>query len=257
MEMALNESGPYRASTGNHEPSTSALERLTTYIEYGVNETIYGSEDPAHHWYRVLTGAARRLSVSTDGRRQIVDFVVPGNVFGFAAHDSYVLSTEAISPATTLARYPRSGLEALAQSDPQVSQWIGDEVFQSISRLELRTLILGRASAQARVSAFLLDWSIRRSGPQSCPIDLPMSRYDIADYLALAVETVSRVLTSLRTRHVIAFHSTRNLTICDREALELAASGRDDPPALAHPRWPKRPATVDAPHFMDSASYQP
>jgi CRP/FNR family transcriptional regulator, nitrogen fixation regulation protein len=107
---------------------------------------------------------------------------------------------------------------------------------RSISRLQARTLILGHTTALARVSAFLLEWMDRCNQPTGTTICLPMSRYDIADYLAMAVETVSRVLTLLRTQHVIVFRSTRRFSIRDRHALELATVGPEDPLRLAPAR---------------------
>jgi CRP/FNR family transcriptional regulator, nitrogen fixation regulation protein len=207
---------------------TSALEQVMTLVRFEVDEVIYHNEEQAQYWYRIVTGAARKYSLMTGGRRQIVDFLLPHDVFGFGAHDLHHFSTEAVSTGTTIARYPRRAAEELAESDPQVSRLIREKAFRSISRLQAHTLILGQTTALARVSAFLLEWTDRCNQPIGTTINLPMSRYDIADYLAMAVETVSRALTSLRTRRVIVFRSTRRLSICDRRALELATEGTED-----------------------------
>jgi CRP-like cAMP-binding protein len=201
------------------------MERLSTIIPCEVNDTIYHCREQARYWYRVVTGAVRKCALTVDGHRQIVDFLVPGDLFGFGVRDTHHFSTEAIIPETTIARYPRNSAEQLAEADPQAGRWIREMAFESISRLQTRTLILGRPSALARVSAFLLDWT-DRCGPSSATIViLPMSRYDIADYLAMAVETVSRALTVLREREVIALRGTRGLKICDRYALEQVTEG--------------------------------
>jgi len=199
-----------------------------TLIQCEVNEVIYHNQEQAQYWYRVVTGAARKCSLMMDGRRQIVDFLRPDDVFGFGTHDLHHFSTEVVSTGTTIARYPRLAAEQLAEADPQVSRWIRQKAFRSISRLQARTLILGHTSALARVSVFLLEWMDRCNQPSGTTICLPMSRYDIADYLAMAVETVCRVLTLLRTQHVIVFRSTRRLSICDRRALELATVRTED-----------------------------
>lgn len=208
------------------------MERLQTLVRGDVDETICCGEAQADHWFRVVAGAARRCSLTADGRRQIVDFLLPGDAFGFDAPALHECSAEAVCPGTTIARYPRRGLEDLAESDLQVSRCLCEMAFDSIARLQARTLILGHGSALARVSAFLLDWADRCDPGRNSAISLPMSRYDIADYLAIAVETVSRTLTVLRTRHVIAFRATRRFNICDRRALELLTEGGE--PLLAN-----------------------
>jgi CRP/FNR family transcriptional regulator, nitrogen fixation regulation protein len=207
--------------------SSPAMERLGTLLRCEVDETVYHCEDEAQYWYRLVTGAARKCALSADGRRQIVDFLLPGDLFGFGTHSTHHFSAEVIIRGTIVARYPRQGVERLAESDPRVARWIRESAFESISRLQTRMLILGRASALARVSAFLLEWTGRCSPTPHSAVTLPMSRYDIADYLAMAVETVSRALTVLRERQVIALHGTRRLSICDRQALESVMEGLD------------------------------
>jgi CRP/FNR family transcriptional regulator, nitrogen fixation regulation protein len=193
-----------------------------------VNDSIYHCGDPALYWHLVVTGAARKCAFSWDGRRQIVDFLLPGDLFGFGAHEVHCFSTEVIAPRTSIVRYPRHALEQLAESDREVSRCIREMAFEAIVRLQTRTLILGRTSALARVSAFLLEWADRGREGGGAAISLPMSRYDIADYLAMAVETVSRALTALRLRQVITFRNTRHLTICDRRTLEFLRESGDE-----------------------------
>lgn len=207
----------------------SPLEELASVVRCDADDIIYHHEARTQYWYRIVIGAARKCSLNADGRRQILDFLLPGDMFGFGTRNIHHFSTEAITAGTIVARYPRRVAEDLAERDLQVAHWLREKSFQSISRLQARTLILGRTSALGRVSAFLLEWAERSTEPGSAAISLPMSRYDIADYLVMAVETVSRALTVLRTRHVIAFRSTRRLSICDHRALEIATEGRDEP----------------------------
>lgn len=206
----------------------SPLAQLATVVRCDAGDVIYDRQDQTQYWYRIVFGAARKCSIMTDGRRQILDFLVPGDLFGFGARGIHHFSSEVITPGTTIARYPRRGTEELAARDLQVAHWLRERAFQSITRLQARTLILGRTSALARVSAFLLEWADRSDEPAGGAISLPMSRYDIADYLGLAVETVSRALTVLRTRQVITFRSTRRLSIDDRRALEIATEAGDE-----------------------------
>jgi CRP-like cAMP-binding protein len=113
--------------------------------------------------------------------------------------------------------------ERLADSDPQFARYIREAAFESIARLQRRMVTLAQTSALEKVSAFLLEIADRSHTAPTQAVFLPMSRYDIADYLAIAVETVSRALTELRGRHAIAFRSARQMRISDRGALEEVA----------------------------------
>jgi CRP/FNR family transcriptional regulator, nitrogen fixation regulation protein len=205
------------------DSSLGALERLAILARYEPGESIYRCNDWVEHWYRIVGGAARKSVVSGDGRRHIVDFVFPGDMFGFGVFRSRQFCVEAIASGTVVARYPRRSVERLADYDPQIARIIREAAFDSIARLQRRMVTLGRTSALEKVSAFLLEMSDRSLTPPIEAVFLPMSRYDIADYLAMAVETVSRTLTALRCRHTIAFRSVRQVHICDRRALEQFA----------------------------------
>ncbi len=204
------------------------LERLATVARYEIGESIYRYNDPSEHWYRVVGGAARKSAVTGDGRRHIVEFIFPGDLFGFGTTRGRDFCVEAIVPGTLVARYPRRCAERLADSDPQLAGNIRKVAFASIGRLQRRMVTLGRSSALEKVSAFLLEMADRSHTVPANAVFLPMSRYDIADYLAMAVETVSRALTELRGRHTIAFRGVRQVRICNRDALEEVADGLTD-----------------------------
>lgn len=228
--------------------SLECLEPLATIRRYGACAAIYHCNEPVEFWYRLLAGSGRRYVMAYDGRRQIVEFLLPGDLFGFGATDNrHLFSVETIASATVVAAYPRGSLERLVDSDPAASRRVRELVLASNSRIQARVVTLGRTSALARVSAFLLEMGERfRAGPASAII-LPMSRYDIADYLCIAVETVSRAITELRERRVIRFGDIRSVQICDRGALERSAEGlqAEEPTgdAWGHPHidFPGRP----------------
>jgi CRP/FNR family transcriptional regulator, nitrogen fixation regulation protein len=195
-----------------------ALENLATQVRCKTGETVYHCTEARHYWYRIVVGAARKSALTADGCRHIVEFLLPGDFFGFG--DTHHFSVETIAAGTIVARYPRRAAEQLSESDPVVSRHIREVAFASINRLQARMVILGRTSALEKVAAFLLEMADRSRTAQLNSVILPMSRYDIADYLAIAVETVSRALTELRGRGVIAFGGVRRVRICDRQALE-------------------------------------
>jgi CRP-like cAMP-binding protein len=200
--------------------SLGSLEDLAIVTRFKRGQGIYLCEDAAGFWYRIITGAGRKCVFTLDGNRQIVDFLRPGDLFGVDEGEIHQFSVEAIVAGAKIARYPRYRAELLADSDPQVARRIRELAFESVSRVHRRMVILGRASALEKVSTFLLEMTDRFGAGSSSAVTLPMSRYDIADYLAMAVETVSRALTNLRERGVIQFSAVRCVQICDRDALD-------------------------------------
>jgi CRP-like cAMP-binding protein len=209
-------------SDGSHEstPRTGgALERIASLNRYHFGQTIYFQDAQADYWYRIVSGAARECVLTSDGRRQVVDFLFPGDLFGFSSRGVRRLAGEIIVESTMLACYPRFRAEALAESDPQVARRVRQMAFGAIERLQARTVLLGRNNPLEKVSSFLLEMATRSAANPGELIPLPMTRYDIADYLALAVETVSRTLTSLRHQGAIHFLGARRVQIVDRELL--------------------------------------
>jgi CRP/FNR family nitrogen fixation transcriptional regulator len=224
MDITPSASGRELDFPADASPGTvpSALESLAVPARYKHGEAVYRCNDPVVYWYRIVEGAARKCDLTADGCRNIVDFLLPGDMFGFGAQGVQRFGVEAIAPGTLVVRYPRHNAEQLADSDPRIARTIREAAFESIARLQRRMVILSRASAIERVGAFLLEMADRGQEASSHTVTLPMSRYDIADYLGMAVETVSRALTQLRTRHAIALRGVRRVQICDRPALAPA-----------------------------------
>jgi CRP-like cAMP-binding protein len=213
--------------SGSRPPETTheSLQQLAVVARYDTDQPIHRYNDPAQYWFRIVAGAARKIALSGDGRRHIVDFLLPGDFFGFCASSEHHFCVETIVAGSLVARFPRRSAERLADSDPQVARDIRQAAFESIARLQRRTLTLAGSSALEKVSAFLLEMADRAGVEQPQWVRLPMSRSDIADYLAMAVETVSRTLTELRARRVIAYCDARRVQICDRRVLARAPMG--------------------------------
>ena len=182
-------------------------------------------------WYCVTSGTARKYALLPDGRRQIVDFLFPGDFFGLRAGQEHSFTADAIVSGTTIARYPRHSIERLADADSRLGQQIRDIAFKSLSRSQARLLILGRITAIEKVSAFLFSMAEPPSTRHPETVYLPMSRYDIADYLAISVETVSRALSELQRREVIQFLGKHRLRILGRDALQSDLSSPNLPGA--------------------------
>jgi CRP/FNR family transcriptional regulator, nitrogen fixation regulation protein len=208
----------HRREAGPGSPPQS-LDSLAVQMKCVRGQEIYKEDSPVESWYRIVSGVARRFSTRADGRRQIVDLLLPGDIFGFGARGKHHFAVEAIADSTVVARYPRSRLEALADSDGRIARELRDASCEAMARLQALILNLGETTAEEKVGHFLVRMAQRLGCVPADRLVLPLSREDIADYLALSVETVSRSLTQLRRRGVIRMTGTRQITILDRNAL--------------------------------------
>jgi CRP/FNR family transcriptional regulator, nitrogen fixation regulation protein len=204
---------------GGTPPALEALDGLSIITRYDAGDTVYHEHAPGNHCYLLVHGAARQCAIVSKGRRRIVEFLLPGDLFGFGVPFEHLYSVEVIVANTVIARYPRCSVEQLADRDPLVGRSILDRVLETLARLQWRMILLGNATALERVSAFLLEMAERSAADCRSDIMLPMSRYDIADYLGIAVESVSRALTTLRHRGAITLRASRCVHIVDRDAL--------------------------------------
>jgi CRP-like cAMP-binding protein len=201
------------------ENSFSTLETIGTTMSYRQSQGIYRPSDPVDYSYRLIGGAARRFTTQRDGRRQIVDFLLPHDFFGFSTRHEHSFSVEAITEDTRVKRYPRARIDALIDSDPRVGRLIRDQTAAEIARLQARILLLSRITSREKINAFFLEMTRRLAGGADVLV-LPMSRYDIADYLAVSVETVSRCFTDLEGQGAIKFAGRRHVQLIDRKALD-------------------------------------
>ena len=224
MTTAISSNGTnqYRRLLTHQPHPLKSLDQLAVVRPCRRGQEICSEGKPAEYWYCVMTGAARSSVIRADGRRQIVDLLLPGDVFGFTSGDEWDYTVEAIAGGTVVAAYPRKRVEMLADSDPQLAREIRQIAFHALARLQMQLLILGRITASQKVGSFILEMATRLSAERGNSVALPMSRYDIADYLAVSVETVSRALTELKHRGAIKLLGTRIVRIVDREALEEA-----------------------------------
>jgi CRP/FNR family nitrogen fixation transcriptional regulator len=184
------------------------------------HEVIYDEGQPDDSWYYVLAGAVVSSVVCADGRRQIVDLLLPNDFFGFTTGSQYTSTVEAAVAGTVVAGYSRRRIEMEADADPRLSREIRQIAFNGLSRLQQQLQILGRVTVQEKVGSFILAMGERLGADSDDSVALPFSRYDIADYLAVSVETVSRSLSDLKRRGLIRFSGTRVVRVIDRNALD-------------------------------------
>jgi CRP/FNR family nitrogen fixation transcriptional regulator len=187
-------------------------------MNFDPNEEIFGEEEPADFVYKVISGAVRTTRLLSDGRRQIGAFRLPGDVFGLECGEVHRCSAEAVAPSE-IALVRRTALERAAERDSGAARGLWSLTSHELEDLKDHMLLLGRKNAAERVGSFLLKLAARAS---SAIVELPMSRGDIADYLGLTLETVSRTLSQLVRDQTISLPSARRVVLRDAAALAVA-----------------------------------
>ena len=184
-------------------------------MRFARNSEIYGEDEPAEYLYQVISGAVRTYRMLDDGRRQIGAFYLPGDVFGVEAGEVHLSSAEAISDTQILVA-KRSAVMARAEHQKDLARQLWMLTVQELQRVQQHSLALIK-SAEERVAGFLLEMAGRNSA--GAAVELPMSRQDIADYLGLTIETVSRTFSQFVQSGTIALETSRRIQLRNRPAL--------------------------------------
>jgi len=195
-----------------------ALEKIGIKLRFTRGETIFSEGDEADYSYKVVTGAIRLCKHLADGRRQIADFVLPGDYCGLLHLDEHRFTAEAASDVTVIA-YPQRQVEKLGEELPSMRKRLTNFLARRLMDVQDHLIMLGRQTAKERVVGFLLRLAERSGVGDGETIELPMSRQDMADYLGLTIETVCRVLSELKRRRLIALPSLHGAVLIDSEAL--------------------------------------
>jgi CRP-like cAMP-binding protein len=181
-------------------------------------QPVYAEGTVVRDLYKVVSGSIRTCRILPDGRRMVASFALPGEVFGLDGPGTHRVCAEAIAESVVIA-FARQEIEDCVDREPGAAHCWQAFTLERLSAAEDRCLMLGRMSAAERVAGFLLDIE-RRGLPKAGVIELPMSRYDIADHLGLTAETVSRVLSRFRKCGIIADQGLHCVRLLDRSALE-------------------------------------
>jgi len=200
--------------------SFGVAELMGSSMPFNTNEEIFGEGGPAEYVYKVVKGAVRTYKILCDGRRQIGGFYLPGDIFGLEIGKEHQYSAEAINEVSVL-MVRRSALAALTARDCDAARELWSFTGHELNRAQQHVLLL-IMNAQQRVACFLLEMSKRLAGADT--IELPMSRQDIADYLGLTIETVSRTLSQLVSKQAIGLTGSRRIVLRNRRALRALNS---------------------------------
>jgi CRP/FNR family nitrogen fixation transcriptional regulator len=191
---------------------------IASEFNYRKGTEIYGEKEPADYIYQITAGAVRSYKLLSDGRRQIGAFHLFGDVFGLENGSFHRFTAEAIVD-TSVRLVRRGSLERVAEADVSIAHDLLYMTTDNLQHAEDHMLLLGRKTSLERVVAFLLEMDGRLTAAGI--MVLPMCRRDIADYLGLTLETVSRALSKLHEDGILGFlgKDQRQIILLDRRQL--------------------------------------
>jgi CRP/FNR family transcriptional regulator, nitrogen fixation regulation protein len=198
--------------------SLSQAEITPSEFKYHRSAEIFGEREPAEYVYQVIEGAVRSYKLLSDGRRQIGAFHLAGDMFGLENGGVHRFTAEAIVD-TTVRLVKRVSLVHIAENDVTIARDLLNMTAINLRHAEDHMLLLGRKTSLERVAAFLLEMDCRLTAAGI--MALPMCRRDIADYLGLTLETVSRALSTLHHKGILGFlgQTQRQIVLLDRPRL--------------------------------------
>jgi CRP/FNR family transcriptional regulator len=202
----------------------SHLADIANHIQIEPGQSAFFEGDDALNLFIIIEGAVKLYKLLPDGRRQITGFLFKGDLLGLAFADSYKYTAEAIAPAR-LCRLPRARVEELLPRLPHLGSRLLNLASSEIATAQDQMLLLGRKHAGEKLASFLLRLAERAEsrGETAEPLHLPMTRSDIADYLGLTIETVSREFTKFKKDGLISLDATSDVRLLDRERLAHVA----------------------------------
>jgi len=207
----------------------SELRALGKVRELKADEPLFHQGDEANLVYTVAAGSLRLYRLLFDGRRQITGFALPGEFLGISIDDSHDVTAEALEPSRIWC-FPRARFDDFVAGNPILKDSLLEVARQELAAAQQQFIVLGRKTAMERVASFLLYLHARFERITGHPMDhvaLPMSRADIADYLGLTKETVSRVFGQLRNSRIMRLETLTCIQVLDRHALKALADGED------------------------------
>jgi len=207
-------------------PELEAIENLVVPITRPAGQLLFNQGDPIRHVFIVSGGTVKTFKLLPDGRRQITGFLQAPDLLGLSGSTTYGFGAEAVNQVR-LCQLSRRDLDDLLQRWPHLGRRLLSLTRDELAAAHEQILLLGRKDARERVASFLVGLGERatRVGTDSTTVALPMTRNDIADYLGLTLETVSRVMSILRRQGLIESASGRNIKLARPEALKVIADG--------------------------------
>lgn len=208
---------------GLNEDAT-LLHRIGSKLNFSRGETIFNDGDPAQHTYELASGVVRLCKHMADGRRQIAQFMLPGDFFSFMDTAEHSFTAEAVNDVILFC-YPYRQIERLADERPSMRKNFTAALTRQVRDIQNHLVTLGRQSAEEKLAAFLLLLAGHNGARTHSTLDVPMSRKDISDYLGLTAETVCRTLSSMKREGLIEIPNLHQIVIRDFECLGALSEG--------------------------------
>lgn len=208
-----------------HTPTLRDLFKAQPVETFPAGGALFWEGDEAGQIFDLLEGVMRVYRIMPDGRRAIMGFIYPGDVLGVSFRDRYLFTAEAVTKVK-VRRFARGRFFAMINESPTLRPQLFAILCDEMSAAQDQMLLLSRKTAEERVVSFLL--AIHRKTARGDEIELPMSRQDIADYLGLTIETVSRMMTNLTRRGLIGSRARHSVTLRKLSALREIAGHDDD-----------------------------
>lgn len=188
-------------------------------------QPLFHEGEPATRVFTLTKGTIKLYKLLADGRRQVMGFMHPGDVLGISVEDEHAFTAEALEHSQ-LCWFPRDRFDKFVDHHGSMERELYRVAAHELAAAQQQLVLLGRKTATERVASFILHLAKRAErlpGSDGRFVDLPMSRSDIADYLGLTKETVSRVFSALRHARVIRLRAIDKVEIVDQSALEQRA----------------------------------
>lgn len=207
----------------------SDLQRMAAIAQvnrYRPQDPIIDEGETADYLFNITGGMVQLYKLLPDGRRQVTGFLGPGDFLGIALNDSYAYSAEAVNDVS-VCRFQRRKLEKLLDELPHLEKRLLGVASNELAQAQDQMVLLGRKTAKEKLVSFLLSLSRRQTvtGGSATPVSVPMSRADIADYLGLTTETVSRTFSALKRDRLIRLEEGSMVALPDMAALRSIAEG--------------------------------
>ena len=237
--MALADNARSRPSGGSQEaiPGAGASEPVTftdedlkllhtigSRMHFTRGETIFSEGEAADYAYRIVSGTVRLCKHLADGRRQIAQFLFPGNFFSFMDLTEHSFTAEAVNDAVLIC-YPLRQIERLEEERASLRKNFSAMLSRRVKDIQNHLVMLGRQTAKERLASFLIVIMEHSHCKNGGTIEIAMSRQDMADYLGLTIETVSRVLSAMKKQGIVGIPNLHQLVIRKAEALYALAGG--------------------------------